>query len=1514
MKKVTTLALALLAWTVAGADFAREALIQNGVIETPQAGGAAIYYPVFQLDAAPELDGRADEPGWASLVEATGFNVLGTAAHTDKQTAFRIGWHDQTLYLAATCHEPDVALLADRLPDGGNLWDENSVELFIGPERFQHLLVNSLGSKVWVDGGARKWQAAAFKGDDFWSLEAAIPFAALGGTPNPDEVWRFNITRNTTVFRSGGHRYSTWSVLQKSFNEPPGFRSLKFISETLKTADAARLTEAFRVAAGTVEFGARRVDRNIEPVEIENTAVEIAIVSTIEDSSKAAKYRRVPLNVDAGAGARGKWPVTFGVPVPEGELFSASSTRIVDANGVEVPSQIVPTATWTKPAGRKDAASIRWLLVDFQPACLEEPTPAYFLEYGTDVKRMDSPPISVSETAQGITVNNGVLQLRFVRERNTLIESAMLDLDGDGDFSADEQILAPTPERASHFVTHDGTRFSTGHAVAGNVLEITDAGPMRVVIRQEGWFASDDGARMCKAIHRYYIHRDSPLVRLFTTWIITVDTDTVQFSDMGFSMPMTFGDGAPAQVDRRLLNAIDMSGERFGLLACVRDLSRQRPSALEAAGNSVVAHLFSSDGGGNLDFRLSALKSLWGDQTWDRFQANRRHYPPLEARPSNGLGFSKTHETLLYFHPPIVAEKRARLAAALNTPPTALASGKWNCESRALGDLHPYDTDRFPVVEEKLSAAFDEYLHVVSRLRPHYGYYDFGRGVPQQISKQREGDEPYWIYSGYRKNNDNSSYPHVIAPWLLYLRSGDRRYYDYAVAMSRHTRDIRFIHHAIDTPALTRKKGWGYRGPGAWAFDGWACRWTWGHLKFLLLDYYTTGDRRSLNVAKMIVDGWCDDGGDAGSGLSSGNVIWRGELACLYRATWDERYYRAFKAQEKNMIAEGVHANRIKWNAYALRESLAVPEVSDEFKEFAETYADKLFELGLLKPERSMVHDTTKNFPFLNQIGYRLGGNPMYCAFARGWLEERRQLRMSFTDYDGLARAADLAAYMWLAAQPAGEELAVPQLAVIRDPARSPVFFQHAGGGKTVFRAMFRNFIPPTFLTEKTFAPFAEIRVRRGDVDVTETVLSRKQLAGIDGWIYTIAVAEEMPAGTYAVDVRYTDKLKAYPWHPYIDLKWFYQPGYKWVVANPAGSLLNAIYLHPTDVWFRVPAKTDSFTIRTNNKNAVLKLRSSRGRNIKTETAVWRIDADTEDQDVTWHLTFHPDIRVPYLQIDGIPPFIALSEESLFVPDTQIEVPAEASTAPGPDENTGIGENLHLTADRKVTLPTGAITDDKAVREFFDARQGTVDFSVKLNFDAYSSLNCGLPITVGFAAGHQPGKEYGLIDFTFKNVIGLYDGRDTMDSAGRFGPDQYGVGPIALGDGKWHHVAVQWTWNDGYKWTDGSDENTGKVMFRAYLDGRPDLAGYVNWKHKYWPNAVAAPPPGGEWRLGGDGFDIMIDEFRVSDILRYGFHEEFTPPSKPYTMDEHTLALFHFDGDLRGTGRGGKVIDGAWRE
>ena len=67
MKKMTTLALVLVAATAAAADLAREALIQNGVIETPQAGAAAIYYPVFQFDAAPKLDGRADAIGRAHV-------------------------------------------------------------------------------------------------------------------------------------------------------------------------------------------------------------------------------------------------------------------------------------------------------------------------------------------------------------------------------------------------------------------------------------------------------------------------------------------------------------------------------------------------------------------------------------------------------------------------------------------------------------------------------------------------------------------------------------------------------------------------------------------------------------------------------------------------------------------------------------------------------------------------------------------------------------------------------------------------------------------------------------------------------------------------------------------------------------------------------------------------------------------------------------------------------------------------------------------------------------------------------------------------------------------------------------------------------------------------------------------------------------------------------------------------------------------------------------------------------
>jgi hypothetical protein len=48
----------------------------------------------------------------------------------------------------------------------------------------------------------------------------------------------------------------------------------------------------------------------------------------------------------------------------------------------------------------------------------------------------------------------------------------------------------------------------------------------------------------------------------------------------------------------------------------------------------------------------------------------------------------------------------------------------------------------------------------------------------------------------------------------------------------------------------------------------------------------------------------------------------------------------------------------------------------------------------------------------------------------------------------------------------------------------------------------------------------------------------------------------------------------------------------------------------------------------------------------------------------------------------------------------------------------------------------------------------------------------------------------------------------------------------------------------------------------------------------------------------------FLDEIRLSDVVRY--NAEFTPPSGPFTPDDDTIALYHFD-----EGRGDTLGDSA---
>jgi hypothetical protein len=97
------------------------------------------------------------------------------------------------------------------------------------------------------------------------------------------------------------------------------------------------------------------------------------------------------------------------------------------------------------------------------------------------------------------------------------------------------------------------------------------------------------------------------------------------------------------------------------------------------------------------------------------------------------------------------------------------------------------------------------------------------------------------------------------------------------------------------------------------------------------------------------------------------------------------------------------------------------------------------------------------------------------------------------------------------------------------------------------------------------------------------------------------------------------------------------------------------------------------------------------------------------------------------------------------------------------------------------------------------------------------------------------------------------------------------------------------------------------MTLRVFIDGRQGMQNV---------QALPGNHPGGPMTVLHIGYfrpsenmDGFVDELRLSDTMRYT--EDFTPPSREYEMrpDRHTLALFHFDGDIRGITRDGKTVE-----
>jgi len=1226
---------------------------------------------------------------------------------------------------------------------------------------------------------------------------------------------------------------------------------------------------------------------------------------------------RISITVSNSTPYADPWPITMGVPFPKDTLWDADAVRLLDDRGKEVALQATVAATWTK------GGAIRWLHLDFISELQANQTSKYILEFGSQVKRTPAAdPIRVVESEQSVTADTGALKLAVSKKRGGVIEHAWLDADGNGKYEAEEQMLGGS-EAEAYFITSHGKHFTTVLNDPQYSVEVESTGPIRTVIRARGWYQAEDGERACHFVRRLYLYRGQPFVRLFHTWVVTVDTDKFKFRDLGIRFPLSLGkpnlafvgDGtgpvpelrAPvvmAQTGRHrgLVRSgdrkseirdsdgwLDLNDKRRGATLCVYDMSAQWPNALEAKENEIVFHAFSNECGHDLDFSFEFLKKYWGGD-YENFEAKRGAYPPFKERILNACGLAKTHEMILRFHGPEDAGKTAAFASAAQSRPVPFADPEWVCESDAIGPIHSHDPEQFPGFESGMSKNFDRFLQVLDMLTPVYGFYDYGMGVPHYIFQRagKDGQTEYG-YTGYRREYD-LGYGNPIVPWKLFLRSGDARYYRYGIAFSRHCMDAH-AHHWTN-PRLKKQIGWTIADHGSWVYDTVHASYTFNNwMEYLLLDYYVNGYERALDVAAQFMDAMHEDGVKRGSlPCYSGAVgVWHGNAALMFTALWDDKSREICQALEKMQMGAWCR----KCGGFAVYPGAHKPE------EHGSTDRQGWREYGVYHGTRVPGHD-----PSLDEALARLGetdlrvvgwrSRPSYATSGHmHWAAWQRtkdprflkyaELRMkdpvpSLIGYDGLAPLRAYLTWMKLSTMGKAEDVKVPVATLVGRFEVTPVFIKHVRGKETSLttRGKIR-------VTDPGAADVTPRHVHRDDI-FRESILS---------------IPADTADGLYRLDPAVPSRGQ---WTPFSAISFRHSPDLKFMLGISEGTEGGQIRVF-------LPAGSKEMKVLVPGRRKIT-LEFPDGEKLEGVGPVWEAKWQPTEKSRLVLLKQEPGDS-GFFKVQGIPAYVAVREEAAFEIDTGLRDVAppkpsdpKAAFVRGAFAEEETQKALLLNGRDSLTIPLGA-KRSATRRERFEAANGTLEFFIKLNTHSNLLSAEGLPIQVPLDATVSR-KQYwlqNLLQFDWKNTVMISDGTVASHFA-NFGRWSHAGSPDRLLAGKWYHFAVIWRLND-----------KGKLLKRAFLNGEPDPMG-IYAARNWWSPALKSVLAGPEMRIGAlpgmraRKFDFALDELRISDTIRYEYDKPFERPKQSFEPDDHTLLLFHFDGDTQGaSGRETKPIE-----
>jgi len=466
------------------------------------------------------------------------------------------------------------------------------------------------------------------------------------------------------------------------------------------------------------------------------------------------------------------WPMSVGVPFPQGELRSPEDVHLTDPKGRPARCQTRALVPW--PDG-----TVKWNLITFQADLGPNERAIYTLHRGRGPEVPGG--IVISKGAGSIKVDTGPLQVKIPTRRFALFDQVAMG-----------RKTVIDPRCTCDILTADdsGTEYRASQFSSWS-FRITERGPVRAIIEAVGKHAAEDGRTFLDARLWWYFFADSPLVEVWYQFINREEPEEgVDVRQIRMDLQTALGPGALRTIRHNLhgrftfTRYVEIPGQvrigpgRLINFECLGERLDEYPHYLRDKLNSVEPYIDLSNGecGVTVGMWLMARhapKELASEE--DRVSIFV--YPPSEKLLRLQQGMAKTHVALFRFHdcPADMMERETPLQLR-EVRPTISVPFDWIQRSRAneLDQVMPYQPRKYLFLERKLRS--------VCTAPTGSGMLDVGDDYRQPNTRQ-------W------QNNEEDPMHGLM---IMYWRTGNYRYFEDAELCVQHTIDVDMIHHSDD--------------------------------------------------------------------------------------------------------------------------------------------------------------------------------------------------------------------------------------------------------------------------------------------------------------------------------------------------------------------------------------------------------------------------------------------------------------------------------------------------------------------------------------------------------------------------------------------------------------------------------------------------------------------------------------------------------------------------------------------